>query len=342
MIRKAMILAAGLGTRLRPLTEHLPKPLVPVGLRSMIAHHLDQLAQIGVQEVMINTHHLAHLIPEMLGDGAAWGIKLHYSHETPEILGTGGGIAQARAFFEQEDAFFLLNGDILHNLDLQALTKAHTQTSAAVTLALRPHPGHLNMGWIGTDSSLRVWRVPEMEPEKQLQRQMFTGLSILTPSVFSHLPTQGYSCVLRSGVRGLLEQGAHVQGHLDTQSIWVDIGTPAHYLQANLDALVDPRFPHPPNTLIHQGTQGPFWLSSPHQTHIETLTGGFALIGEHASIGAHCHLERIVVWPHARIPPHTHYTDGIAYLDQFLSVPPSDLRIPAPLHPAPEPHPIKR
>ncbi len=335
MIRKAMILAAGLGTRLRPLTYHLPKPLVPVGLRSMIAHHLDQLAQLGIQEVMINTHHLAERIPQTLGDGAAWGLQLHYSHESPDILGTGGGLAQVRAFFEQEDAFLLLNGDILHNLDLHALAKAHVEAHAAVTLALRSHPGDPAMGWIGTNEALRVWRVPDMETVHPLQKQMFTGLSILTPSVFSHLPAQGYSCILRSGVRGLLEQGAHIQGHLDDHSVWADIGTPFHYLQANLDALVDPRFPHPTDALIHQGTQGPFWLSAHHQADLKTLTGGYALIGEQASIGSHCHLERVVVWPHARIPPHARYLDGIAYLDQFLSLPSDALRAPKPLHPTP-------
>ncbi|MCB9639764.1 MAG: NDP-sugar synthase [Myxococcales bacterium] len=336
MIRKAMILAAGLGTRLRPLTYSLPKPMVPVALRSMIAYHLDNLSRLGVQEVMINLHHLPDLIPPALQEGKEWGVKLHYSLEHPDILGTGGGIAKVQDFFQKEEAFFLLNGDILHDIDLSALSQAHFDQKAAMTLALRPHPGDPKMGWIGTDEQERVWRVPEMDDNpRTIQKRMFTGLSIISPKVFDHLPNKGFSCVLRAGARGLLEQGERIQGHLDTQSMWVDIGTPASYLQANLDALVDPRFPLHPAIQKQETPKGSVWLAPQAKVDLTTLQASHSLVGTAAQVGAHCELDHVVVWPHATIPANSKLAYGIAYEDQFFALEPNTLRPPQPLHPLP-------
>ena len=319
MLNKAMILSAGLGTRLRPLTDHLPKPLVPVAQQSILDHHLARLVAMGIKEVVINLHHLAEAIPRHLSE-ASWDLKIHYSHE-PTILGTGGGLMKARAWLEGEEAFLLLNGDIFHDIDLEGLWETHRASSALATLALRPHPGDEKMGWIGVREKERIERVPEMEGSQSLTRRMFTGLSILTPSIFEVLPPSGFCCVLREGVRHQIEAGALIQGYLDTQSMWVDIGTPAAYLQANLDALVDP-------------LAAPKERIAPNATiATDAQIDETCLIGSHAQIGSKARLDHVVVLPNAQIPPNAQYSYGIVFGDHFLPVSPTEISPPRPLHP---------
>ena len=121
----AMILAAGFGTRLRPLTEELPKPLVPVLGRPLIEHTLMHLAEVGVDEVVINLHHLPEAIPATLGDGAAYGLEIHYVREQGQIRGTGGGIRGARSLLDGSGTFIVLNGDILFEPDLAEALALH-------------------------------------------------------------------------------------------------------------------------------------------------------------------------------------------------------------------------
>ena len=117
---KAMILAAGYGKRLRPLTDHTPKPLVPVGGKPLIVHHLEKIAQAGITEVVINLGHLGSKIPQALGNGSAWGLSIEYSDEGAEPLETGGGLANALPLLGSE-TFMLVNGDVWCDLDFSTI-----------------------------------------------------------------------------------------------------------------------------------------------------------------------------------------------------------------------------
>jgi len=236
MLKKAMILAAGFGTRLRPLTHHIPKPLMPVANLSIIEHHFKRLKKMGIQEVMLNLHHLPEVIKSTIGSGEQWGLKVHYSLETPEVLGTGGGLAKVKEFFQDEEAFLLLNGDILHEIDLEKAWAQHQKTQAAASLLLRTHPGDQS-GWIGVDGDGWVKRVPEMDGSEGLEKFAFTGLHILTPHILPFLPKGESYCILRKGYRGMLEQGLKVSAIYTEAPGWNDIGTPKDYLEANLKVL---------------------------------------------------------------------------------------------------------
>src|SRR5438552_8545786 len=135
---KAMVLAAGLGTRLRPLTDTLPKPLLPVAGRPLLEWNLLILKRHGITEVIINLHHLGEQIVRALRDGARLGLRLAYSHE-PTLQGTGGGIKQATPFLK-DGPFLVLNGDTLSDCDLTALIAAHRVSGALATLAVRDDP----------------------------------------------------------------------------------------------------------------------------------------------------------------------------------------------------------
>lgn len=307
-----MILAAGLGTRLRPLTHHLPKPLVPVHNRSIIAHHLQMLATLGVREVMLNLHYLPEVIQETIGDGSAWDLRVHYSIETPDVLGTGGGLAKVQDFFADQELFLFLNGDILHEIPLAQAIAKHREEQATATLILRPHPGDEKTGWIGVDDQGHVRRVPDMEANPTLQKRMFTGLHILSPTIFRYLPKEP-CCILRTGYRAMLAEGLHVTSFDAQAHPWHDIGNPHDYLHTNMHLLQQ----DPNHTLI-----------DPHaQVDPSAEIGPYCVIGKGATVGAGCHLKHAVVWPNARIAPNQTLHNGIAYHDDWLQVSPP---VPAP------------
>lgn len=185
---RAMILAAGLGTRLRPLTHSIPKALVPVAGRPLIEYALLFLRSQGINEVVINLHHLGEKIRETLGDGGAYGVKVFYSPEDP-LLDTGGGIKQAQPLLERE-TFIVLNCDTILDLNLDAVLDFHHRNRAIATMVLRHDPDAARYGIIETDPHYRVRRflgIPA-EVSDPLLPWMFTGLHIMEPRVFSFMP----------------------------------------------------------------------------------------------------------------------------------------------------------
>jgi NDP-sugar pyrophosphorylase family protein len=249
---KAMILAAGLGTRLRPLTNTIPKPLLPVGGTPLIVWNLLLLKRHGFRQVVINLHHLGPMIEQVLGSGSKFGMRITYSHE-PVILGTGGGIKQAEPHFSGEPVL-ILNGDTLVELDLEALCDFHHTRGAAATLVLRE------------DSEAARWGLVEVGDKGQILRitgkglmdfvpatlRMFAGIHILHPQLLREVPKGVASSIIDPYVRAI-EQGEPVLGY-DLQGYWSDIGTAERYAQAERDVQAglirledrqprEPRFP---------------------------------------------------------------------------------------------------
>ena len=152
-----MILAAGLGTRLRPLTNTIPKPLLPIAGTPLIVWNLLLLKRHGFHDVVINLHHLGPMIEQAFGNGSRYGLRIIYSHE-PVILGTGGGLKQAEPHFSGESVL-VLNGDTLVELDLGALCAFHQQRDAVATLVLRKDPEAARWGLVEMDSDNRIVRI---------------------------------------------------------------------------------------------------------------------------------------------------------------------------------------
>lgn len=195
---RAMILAAGLGTRLRPLTLTTPKPLVEVAGRPMIDYALDLVRSVGIVDVAINLHHLGEQIRAALGDGSAVGLNLRYFPEDP-ILDTGGGIAAARGFLDG-DAFVVLNSDTITNVDLGAMIDFHQARGATATMMLRPDPEAARYGVIEIDAAGRIRRFlgkPAADlgdaEAAGLRALMFGGVHIFEPRVFRHMGTGVFS-----------------------------------------------------------------------------------------------------------------------------------------------------
>lgn len=235
---KAMILAAGLGTRLRPLTERLPKPLLPVAGTPLIVWNLLLLRRHGVTEVVVNLHHLGHLIQDALGDGGRYGLRIAYSHE-PVILGTGGGLKQAEPLFEGRP-FFVLNGDTLLELDLTALAEFHRQRQALATMVLRPDPEAARWGPVEVDDRQAVLSINGKgrrvgdSGRRSADTLMFAGVHIMHPRLLKDLPAGKESSIIDAYVRAI-EQGESILG-FRMAGYWSDVGTPERYAQVQRDA----------------------------------------------------------------------------------------------------------
>lgn len=227
---KAMVLAAGQGTRLRPLTDTLPKALVPVAGRPMIDYPLLLLRHYGIGEVIINLHHLGEKIESYLGDGARFGLKISYSREA-QLLDTGGGLLKAKPFLA-DDAFLVINTDVLIDLNLAELIAYHRRKKASVTLVLRADENADGYGSIDIDSRGKICRFLKTKsphpPAGATETLMFTGVQILDPRVFDFMddkPKPRKFGTTTETYPRMLTAGEALYG-FRFDGFWQDLGTP--------------------------------------------------------------------------------------------------------------------
>ncbi|MEK6605184.1 MAG: nucleotidyltransferase family protein [Nitrospirota bacterium] len=233
---KAMVLAAGLGVRLRPLTDTMPKPLLPIAGRPLLVWNLLLLQRHGITDVLINLHHLGDQIVQAIGDGTRFGLRVAYSHE-PELQGTGGGIRQAAPFLK-DGPFLVLNGDTLSACDLTGLIAAHRAGKALATLALREDPEAARWGPVTVDADSRILQIngaPPLAPHAEPLPApcMFAGIHVMEPAVLDAIPPGPGSIidVYHALIgKGLVLRGWRMSGY------WSDIGTRERYEQAERDA----------------------------------------------------------------------------------------------------------
>lgn len=233
---KAMVFAAGQGQRLRPLTDKIPKALVPVAGRPMIDYPLLLLRYYDIREIIINLHHLGEQIEAYLGDGARFGLNINYSKEQ-QLLDTGGGLLKAKSFL-QEGPFVVINTDVLIDLPLAEVMAFHQQKQAAATLVLRPDELAERFGSMDIDSEGRIDRFLHAKRPTASSvagtKLMFTGVQVLESDVFSCMPTnegpQKFSTTKDIYPRMLIEErrlyGFRFEG------FWQDLGTPARIKEA--------------------------------------------------------------------------------------------------------------
>ena len=237
---RAIILAAGFGTRLRPLTNTIPKPLLPVADQPLIVWNLRLLRDHGISEVIINVHHLGEQIVHHLGDGSQLKMKITYSREET-ILGTGGGIKQAEQFLREsdDDAFVVINGDTLMNLDITNMTNYHRKHGGVATMVVRDDPDVDQWGALELDDTDRILTIlgrgkKAAGQPTPLTRKMFAGLHMMSPHLLREVPVGQESSIIDPYIE-CLEKGENVYGY-EATGYWSDVGTPERYNQANKDA----------------------------------------------------------------------------------------------------------
>jgi NDP-sugar pyrophosphorylase family protein len=258
-----MVLAAGQGLRMRPLTLLRAKPVLPVLNRPLLHWTLRRLARAGLRDVVVNLHHLPQSVVSALGDGRGLGVRIRYSHEA-EILGTGGGPRAVRELLG-EAPFLLVNGDVLFELDARALLERHRRSGARATLALRANPDPRTYSPVVTDRRGRILSIGGRPAPADGTISMFAGVHVMDPALLERLP-DGVSDSVRDLYVPLLAEGAPLLG-LRTRGAWYDLGRPSLYRDAQLRLL--PR--------------------------------GRALVHEKARVGAGAQLRRSVVGAGARV-----------------------------------------
>ncbi len=235
---KAMILAAGYGERMKPLTDRIPKPLLHLNGKPILYYTLALLKENGIHEIVINVHHLHQMIIDAFGDGSSYGVKIHYSYEK-EILGTAGGIKAAEKFLIDEP-FLVINSDIITDIDINNVLEFHKNNMAIVTMVLREDPDVERYGAIEIDSEGRVKRFlgkPEYSRNLPLKKLMFAGIQILEPEIFDEIPSGRYCGTTEEIYPKLMDKDALIYGY-EFGGYWIDIGTPEGYERAEIDAKI--------------------------------------------------------------------------------------------------------
>ncbi len=228
-----MVLAAGLGLRMRPLTLLRAKPALPVLNRPLLHWTMERLARAGVRDVVVNLHHLPETITGVLGTGRRFGLRIRYAEE-PVVLGTGGGPRAVRGLFGDEP-LLVVNGDVLFDFDLRRLIAAHEASGARATLALRRNPVPYAYSPVVVDRRGRILSISGRPRPAGGRVAMFASVHVLDPALLERLPA-GASDSVRDLYIPLLGEGAHLHG-VRTRGAWYDFGRPALYRDAQLRLL---------------------------------------------------------------------------------------------------------
>ena len=234
---QALILAGGKGTRLRPLTVYTPKPIVPICNRPFLLYQVDTLRRAGVTDITLSLSYQPEKIEQQLGDGSNFGVKLKYMVE-PQPMGTAGAYKFAEDLIREPTVVF--NGDILTDLDLKTVIRQHKERNAMATIVLTPVEDASTYGVVETEKDGRVCRFLEKpKPEQTTCKNINAGTYILEPPVLDLIP-RGENHSFEYGLfPKLLEEGEAFFAHVPPRTYWIDIGTPALYLQAHQDLLAN-------------------------------------------------------------------------------------------------------
>lgn len=308
---KAVILAGGEGTRLRPLTLTLPKPVVPVVDRPFLTHQLDLLSRVGVTEVVFSIAYQPERVRRVFGDGERIGRRIHYAvEETP--LGTGGAVRNALPFLD--DTTIVFNGDVLTDVDLPAVVDRHRSSGARATLVLTPVANPSAYGLVETDPSGRVLRfIEKPKPDQITTDTINAGIYVLETSAIELMPAGVNYSIERGFFPGLLERGDHV-GAFVHRGYWIDIGTPEKYLQVHRDVLRG-RYPVPldgiarggghvhPEARIEDGAElvGPFYVGPGCDVRAGAIIGPDAVLTRDVAVQAGAAVRDSVVWEGTRL-----------------------------------------
>jgi NDP-sugar pyrophosphorylase family protein len=235
---KAMILAAGYGERLWPLTCDRTKPALPVLGKPLVGYVAEYLARHGIRDVIVNLHHQPESVKRALGDGSQFGVRLQYVHE-PVILGTSGALDNARQLLEG-DTFVVVNGKLITDLDLKAALETHREKRALATLVLRPNPGHERFSIVETRDGL-VSRFagmpgPRSPGSTSVPPLMFTGIQILETRIFDYIPRGVFSHSVTEVYPQAMAIGERIVAHV-AEGMWYELSTLQRYLDISLALL---------------------------------------------------------------------------------------------------------
>ncbi|MGM0596025.1 MAG: sugar phosphate nucleotidyltransferase [Myxococcota bacterium] len=306
---KAMILAAGFGTRLGILSKQKPKPMLPLGSKPIIGHLVHKLSNAGIREIAVNIHYKGQVIRDYLGDGSTWGVQITYSDEKDEILGTGGGVKKLAGYFGN-DPVLVINGKIATDIDFQKVIKFHKKKNKLATLVLKKDPLASKWGSFTVDSGGLITAMLGKDQNGNTVGSgpcMFTGIQILSPLFIEKLPV-GYSCLVRQGYKPFFSRGSKFAGCIiPEQTYWWEHSTITRYYQGCMNLL---KFPEHHTKLSKisglaefslQPVAKQLYLSPSIKTDGQITLGDRVIIGHNAQLQNNIKLDNCIIWPNTKV-----------------------------------------
>ena len=320
---KAILLAGGKGTRLRPLTIHTPKPIVPIFNRAFLHYQIDLLKQVPeIDEVILSLNYQPRRIEEVFGDGTDLGIKIRYVVE-PVPLGTAGAIKYAGDKLTESVVVF--NGDVMTQLDLAAVIRMHRERQARATIVLTPVDNPSAYGLVETDAQSNIKRfIEKPKPEEITTNHINAGIYVLEPDTFDRIPSEVPWSIERSYFPSLIERNETFVAYI-YNGYWIDIGTPEKYVQVHRD-IMDGRFVAPPfagltsprrciapDVRIEEGATigDPVFIDEGVLVKAGARLGPYAVLGRQTQVEEEAIIERAIVWPNCRIGSQSSITDAV-------------------------------
>ncbi len=319
---KAILLAGGKGTRLRPLTIHTPKPIVPIFNRPFLHYQIDLLKQVPeIDEVILSLNYQPRRIEEIFGDGAATGLSLRYVVE-PAPLGTAGAVRYAGESLHESVVVF--NGDVLTEVDLAAVIALHRERRAKATIVLTPVENPTAYGLVETDPEGNIRRFLEKPKAEEITcNTINAGIYVLEPDTFDRIPKDTAWSIERSFFPSLVERKETFVAYV-YRGYWIDIGTPEKYMQVHRD-IMDGRFVAPPfggrqstkwvspAARIEDGVtlEGPCFIDEGTIVKAGARVGPYAVVGRQCQIEEDARVESSIVWPSTRIARDASVRDSI-------------------------------
>ena len=318
---KAMILAAGYGTRLRPLTYSVPKPMVAICNRPLIGYAVENFLRYGVKEIIVNLHHLPEILEKYLTKTYGDQCRFHFSFE-PEILGTGGGIRNVRSLLETEEAFFLVNGDTIQFPSFDALQEARREKNSLAVLTLRhpPEGDRFTAVWFDDGVITGFAKSGVGEP------LMFSGAHLISSRIFSHLPDKEFSGIVDEVYIPLIASRKETIAAVVDDGPWFDIGTPQRYISAArgvLEMTIAGKIPVVKgsklvrDSVVHQTASVPGTATRSSIGARSTVRGEVrdSIIGEDCRITGNAMLESCIVGDDVEISRPMHLSNAVICRD---------------------------
>ena len=309
---KAILLAGGKGTRLRPLTIHTPKPIVPIFDRPFLHYQLDLLKNVPeIDEVILSLNYQPRRIEEIFGNGADSGLGIRYVVE-PEPLGTAGAVRYAGDSLRESVVVF--NGDVLTQVDLAAVIALHRERRAKATIVLTPVENPTAYGLVETDDAGSIQRFLEKPKADEITCDTINaGIYVLEPDTFDRIPTGTAWSIERSFFPSLIERGETFVAYT-YRGYWIDIGTPDKYMQVHRD-IMDRRFRAAPfsgaqsavwiapDARIDEGAtiEGPCFIDAGAVVRTGARIGPYSVVGRHCLVEEHAVIDHAIVWANTRV-----------------------------------------
>jgi mannose-1-phosphate guanylyltransferase len=320
---KAILLAGGKGTRLRPLTIHTPKPIVPIFDRPFLHYQLDLLKQVPeIDEVILSLNYQPRRIEEIFGDGSDTGLAIRYVVE-PAPLGTAGAIKYAGD--DLTESVVVFNGDVMTQIDLAAVLRLHRERNAKATIVLTPVDNPSAYGLVETDADGNIKRFLEKpKPEEITTHNINAGIYILEPDTFDRIPSNVAWSIERSYFPSLVERNETFVGYI-YNGYWIDIGTPDKYMQVHRD-IMDGRYQAAPfagngharsfvagDARVEEGAtvEGPCFVDEGVLVKAGARIGPYSVIGRQCQIEEEARIDGAIVWQNGRIGKDATITNAI-------------------------------